>query len=221
MTTPAETSGRSAVPDAPAATHRPGLRERKKERTRRSLRDHALRLIEEQGYAATTVEQIAEAADVSPSTFFRYFPSKEDAVVADFMDEEAFRQVMAAPAELGPVAALRYGMRRSFEAMSDEDWTVERRRSRVLWSVPELRGGLLEEMIRPMRMTIAGAAQRLALPESSLEARVFGGAIIGGLLGLLMPLDEEAPEMPESRTEVLAGLEAGLDLLETILTPPT
>jgi len=49
-----------------------GLRERKKIRTRETIRQEAFRLIEENGYAATTVEQIAEAAEVSPSTFFRY-----------------------------------------------------------------------------------------------------------------------------------------------------
>ena len=47
----------------------PGLRERKKAKTRASIREHALRLFREQGYAATRVEQIAEAAEVSPATF--------------------------------------------------------------------------------------------------------------------------------------------------------
>ena len=65
----------TTMSEAPA-TDRPGLRERKKARTRAAIREHALRLFREQGYYATTVEQIAEAAEVSPSTFFRYFPTK-------------------------------------------------------------------------------------------------------------------------------------------------
>ena len=67
-------------------TAQASLRERKKARTRASLREHALRLFREQGYQATTVEQIAAAAEVSPSTFFRYFPTKEDVVLQDDMD---------------------------------------------------------------------------------------------------------------------------------------
>ena len=70
---------------APAA-QRPGLRERKKARTRAAIREHALRLFREQGYDATTIDQIAEAAEVSPSTFFRYFPTKEDVVLQDELD---------------------------------------------------------------------------------------------------------------------------------------
>src|SRR5712691_11700749 len=65
---------------APAGEPRTSLRERKKLATRRLLRRTALDLVAERGLANVTVEDIAEAADVSPRTFFNYFPSKEAAL---------------------------------------------------------------------------------------------------------------------------------------------
>ena len=60
-----------------------GLRERKKRATRLAIRDAAMRLFEEQGFAHTTFDRIAEAADVSRATVFSYFPTKEDIVIGD------------------------------------------------------------------------------------------------------------------------------------------
>ena len=73
---------------------RSGLRERKKARTRADIRDQALRLFLEQGYEATTVHQIAEAAEVSLSTLFRYFPTKARLVLQfdlETLIRDAFR----------------------------------------------------------------------------------------------------------------------------------
>lgn len=71
-----------------------GRRERKKQRTREELISAAFELFQEKGFRATTVEEIADAVDVSPRTFFRYFTSKEDVVVAS--QQEAFGTFMQA-----------------------------------------------------------------------------------------------------------------------------
>jgi AcrR family transcriptional regulator len=60
-----------------------GLRERKKQRTRDTIARVALELFDEQGFRATTIPQIAEAADVAPRTVSAYFPAKEDLVFPD------------------------------------------------------------------------------------------------------------------------------------------
>src|SRR5574337_1236534 len=90
----------------------PGLRERKKAKTRAAIQGHALRLFREQGYEATTVEQIAAAAEVSPSTFFRYFSTKEDVVLYDDLDPLLIAAFAAQPAELSPIQAMRGALQR-------------------------------------------------------------------------------------------------------------
>src|SRR3954464_9320848 len=84
-----------------------GLRERKKAKTRWAIQEHALRLFGEQGYAATTVDQIAAAAEISPSTFFRYFATKEDVVVQDQYDDLFVAAFREAGGSADPIATLR------------------------------------------------------------------------------------------------------------------
>ncbi|HZZ53933.1 MAG TPA: TetR family transcriptional regulator, partial [Trebonia sp.] len=98
------------------------LRERKKARTRAAIREHALRLFREQGYDATTVEQIAAAAEVSPSTFFRYFPTKEDVVLQDGFDDRMFEAFDRQPPSLTPIAALRVAMRETIATFTPAEW---------------------------------------------------------------------------------------------------
>ena len=80
------------APEAAAEAPKQGLRELKKARTRAEIQRQALLLFQQQGYAATTVEQIAAAAEVSQSTFFRYFPSKEHVVLYDDYDPILIRR---------------------------------------------------------------------------------------------------------------------------------
>ncbi|MGO9144533.1 MAG: TetR/AcrR family transcriptional regulator [Streptosporangiaceae bacterium] len=83
----------SAPTDPPA-----GLRERKKIKLRRTIQAEALRLFETQGYEQTTVEQIAEAAETSTTTFYRYFPTKEDVVLDDDYDPIIEATIASRPA---------------------------------------------------------------------------------------------------------------------------
>ena len=168
-----------------SVTTSPGLRERKKARTRATIQREALRLFQRNGYAATSVESIAAAADVSPSTFFRYFPTKEDVVLSDFMDETTIGRFLEAPPEYSLVQALSYAVETGIAALPEEDFQLEHLRNRLIREVPELRRGMLAEMMRPMELLAQAIGQRLGR-EVDDDIRMFAGAAIGGL-ALLEP----------------------------------
>ena len=109
----------SALPSELASAN--GLRERKKAKTRAAIQHEALRLFRERGYEATTVDHIAEAVEISPSTFFRYFRAKEDLVLTDDYDPLILEAIRAQPAELTPVSAVRSGLRKVFGTLSGEE----------------------------------------------------------------------------------------------------
>src|SRR5215213_11769732 len=90
-----------------------GLRERKKARTREALQEAALERFARRGFDATTVEEIAAACEVSPRTFFRYFPTKEDVLFGDSGERSAalVETLAAEPPDLTPLAAIHAAMR--------------------------------------------------------------------------------------------------------------
>lgn len=90
---------------------RGGVPSDRAQRTRDRLQEVALRLIAEQGYARTTVEQIAAAAGVSHTTFFRHFPTKESVVLDDPFDPAMGAAVAAAPDHLPPLLRACRGLR--------------------------------------------------------------------------------------------------------------
>jgi AcrR family transcriptional regulator len=185
-----------------------GLRERKKARTRAAIRQHALRLFREQGYTETTIEQIAEAAEVSPSTFFRYFPTKEDVVLQDDFDPIAIEKFKAQPPGLSPIAALRAAMRETFDEVPREQVEQWHELTRLTMSVPELRARALEEWMRSVGMITDLIAKRLGRDPGDLAVRTLAGAITGvGISIMITLLDDPA-------ADIIALMDAGLELLE-------
>jgi AcrR family transcriptional regulator len=117
-----------------------GLRERKKARTREALRDAAMELFSRRGFEGTTVEEIADACEVSPRTFFRYFPTKEDALFADADDRRAaLLSVLAAqPLDRTPFDSL-YAAMRALALGYRDDRALLVARSKVVAGSPQLR----------------------------------------------------------------------------------
>jgi AcrR family transcriptional regulator len=190
-----------------------GLRERKKAKTKAAIQQHALRLFAEQGYHATTVEQIAEAAEVSPSTFFRYFPTKEDVVLYDVLDPPALAAFRAQPAELSPIQALRGAMRQVFADLPAEEVEAQRQRDRLIRSVPELRAAMMDEFARNLDMLAELVAERVGRRADELAVRTLAGAVIGVAIAIwYTATDQTLIDAMALMDAGLAQLEAGLRL---------
>jgi AcrR family transcriptional regulator len=211
-TVPSSNPSRSPQPDMPSTPL--GLRERKKVRTRAALQRHALRLFTEKGYRDTTIEQIADAAEVSPSTFFRYFATKEDTVLADYFDARVVGFFRDAPARMSPAQAMKYAMQQLTESMSPDDLELELRRNQLIATVPELQRGMIEEMLRPMRLLAAALAERLGREPEDPFCTAYAGALIGALVAISG--DHEAAGIQD-----LTRIVEGADILDQVLrTPP-
>src|SRR5947208_3300449 len=154
-----------------------GLRERKKRQTREAVRHAAFQLFERNGYPNTTIEQIAEAADVSPRTFFRYFPNKAALLIPDQLMEPIIELFVAAPAELSPVCAYRYALEQVFSGMAGAEWGEEMARQQLLYTLPEAGGALYHEYIHTIELITEALATRLARPADDPQLRITAGAM--------------------------------------------
>jgi len=90
-------------------TDQPGLRERKKAERRRCIEAAAIDLFDANGFDGTTIDDIAARADISPRTFFYYFPTKEDVVLADYTGrlDRIVSELQQQPTSRPPWAALQ------------------------------------------------------------------------------------------------------------------
>lgn len=159
-----------------------GLRERKKARTRAELQRHALRLFRDRGFAATTADDIAAAAEVSRSTFFRYFPTKEDVVLLDDVDpvfEEAFRAV---PAGTPLLEAISAGLRAGFASLDDEKRALEEVRMDLARTIPEIGAVLRERNTFGVDHVAAMVARAVGRPADDRDVVVVAGVVCGARL---------------------------------------
>ena len=195
-----------------------GLRERKKARTRAAIREHALRLFRENGYQRTTVEQIAEAAEVSPSTFFRYFPTKEDLVLRDDMDTRMIEAFERQPSDLSPLSAVRAAVREMFGSYTQADLDTLGETTALTLTVPEVRARAMDEFARTIGVIAEALAKRSGRPADDLAVRTTAGAIIGVMMSLTMPWEgwsshlQTFEDVFQQIDQALALLEAGLPL---------
>lgn len=157
-----------------------GLRERKKQRTRDAIQREAMRLFREQGYDATTIEQIAAAVEISPSTFFNYFPTKEDVVFHDETDPTVARVFLSRPPDEPLGVALRRTMA-EVSALTVANREMHRERAQLMEQVPALRARLGLDMERSQRFLRDLIAERTGRDPDDFELRVIVGVLAGAV----------------------------------------
>jgi AcrR family transcriptional regulator len=152
------------------------LRQRKKARTRAALVAAALDLFERQGYEATTIDDIAAAADVSPRTFFRYFATKEEVALGDDLSPGILGSLAARPVDESILESLRHVVSDGLAMLSDDDREALLSRLRLVYRTPSLRARRWEYQLEMGRVTGAMLAQRSGLPPDDLLSRVIAAA---------------------------------------------
>lgn len=170
----------SAVPPPP----RPGLRERKRASTMRHVQDTALALFTERGFDAVTIEEVAEEAEVSASTVYRYFGTKEGLILHDEFDDQVI---------LGLQHFLQQGMtpwqavEASLELVNEEHFVVQEESSLArirLWlTTPQVRAAahlLIEDMVDEVARMMAATGRW-----TFAQARVVCTAIIWPIVAAL------------------------------------
>ncbi|NUW31315.1 TetR family transcriptional regulator [Nonomuraea sp. SMC257] len=181
-----------------------GIRERKKQRTRRALIEAALRLFAEKGYEETTLAEIAAEADVSTRTFFSYFASKEDVLLHDIqtrMERTIAIVARHAPDEPLPDLLMRIVRDALDQVAGDEDYDAEeaRLRIRLVTTVPGLQA-------RALRMVFANQLRLVQALEESYRGRlgmVEAAAAVGALAGAAKLAIVASVERGDSMEEAL------------------
>ncbi|MEU1116792.1 MULTISPECIES: TetR family transcriptional regulator [unclassified Streptomyces] len=177
----------------------PGLRERKKARTKAAIQREAVRLFREQGYSATTIEQIAEAAEVAPSTVFRYFATKQDLVFSHDYDLPFAMMFQAQSPDLTPIQAERQAIRSMLKDIPEQELALQRERFVLILNEPELWGASLGNIGQTMQLMSEQVAKRAGRDPRDPAVRAYTGAVFGVMLQISMDWAND-PEMDFAAT---------------------
>ncbi|TWS23312.1 TetR family transcriptional regulator [Tsukamurella sputi] len=197
---------RSAVPQ------QLGLRERKKLKTRTELRRAAYELFRKQGFDETTVAQIADAAEVSQATFFRYFATKEALILEDDYDAILLANVPPIdPSKNLPAQILRGGADQ-FESLDRDAQETEMERGRLLYSSPSLRAAQARDLEATMVAMEDAIVEQATGPVDRLAVRAAVGAVVGAISALARDDPTMIGVVPDSMRAVADLFEAGLPI---------
>ncbi len=157
-----------------------GLRERKKLKTREAIQREAMRLFQKQGYDETTIEQISAAVEISASTFFNYFPTKEDVVLFDRYDPMVVSMMLSRPTN-EPLSVV---VRQALEGLAgvfERDRDMILARAKLAVEVPALRARFFEEIERDQDLFSGIIGGRTGRDPADFELRVLGMVLISAV----------------------------------------
>lgn len=190
-----------------------GLRERKKRDRRRRIEDVAIELFEQHGFDATTIEQIATAAEIAPRTFFSYFATKDDVVIADYADRLAriLDELDRRPADEPTWDALRA----SFAAVaSDYEAEVDRlaRRFGIMATTPSVQARSLQLQAGWEHTLAAHLANRMGADANDPTPRLLAATAVAVMRASLQHwlTAPQAVELPTLVQDAFDRLGAGL-----------
>ncbi|WP_433332786.1 TetR family transcriptional regulator [Spirillospora sp. CA-294931] len=202
---------------------RAGLRERKKRQTRRAISDAALRLFAERGYEETTIADIAAAAEVSPRTFFSYFPSKEDVVFAELDDRmaEVAEGLADPPPGEAPLETIRRGTVEILEALATEHGDYGAVQVRLVLERPSLQARALQRLDEAQR-EIEARIHELCPGIDAIDAVAVSGVACGGMHAVILHCRRHGHSAEQTRAALdraLAIVENGLASVAALTRP--
>jgi AcrR family transcriptional regulator len=188
-----------------------GIRERKKRRTRQALRQAALELFQERGFEATTIADIAAAADVAPRTFFSYFQTKEDVVLDE--GPQRFDQLQQTLQQRPPGEPLLAAFRRvALQIAADLQTQSDQQRAwaRIIRATPAIQARIRERMGQWEEQLAAMIAQERNAPPDDLDSHVVAAALVGVLRSV-----QRVAVAAEMQLDLPALMDHAFDLVES------
>jgi AcrR family transcriptional regulator len=197
-------------------TEKPGLRERQRAAAIRRIQEAALDLFDERGFENVTIEEIAETAEVSPSSVYRYLGTKEGIVLYDEFD---FRLIDAVEAELAshpPVEAVRRALASVMAAFFGRDEELARRKLRYAFENPHLHAAMTQQVDQFSQLVADALARATGRTSGELDIQVIASTLVWALTGAARIWHGEGYTRPLQSLldEALAVVEQGLRLEE-------